>query len=355
MAFPALQSGAQPPTGVPAGTSLTKGGRRYELKVTQQPKRARMCGFGDKDRRPITPPPCVRLIITDIATGKEVDCNEIDHSMFVLNVDLWSEDGNTEKNLVKHSAGTAGHPGSNISAISYEDAHQAMVWPSPYPAPPYPQQHSPTYPSHPSHPSYPPPHNGSNYPPPAPAPYSPAALPYVTSGAAIHGLNTPVRTPGGSGPPEPYRMHKYEGTRYDDGPHYSAPSPAIPAGMYTRNLIGSLSASAFRLTDQNDFIGIWFVLQDLSVRTEGDFRLRFSFVNVGAAGTSSTGINTGRALVLASCFSEPFTVFSAKKFPGVVESTQLSKCFATQGIKIPIRKEGTNKDKADRSGEYDED
>lgn len=26
-----------------------------------------------QDRRPITPPPCVRLIITDIATGKEVD------------------------------------------------------------------------------------------------------------------------------------------------------------------------------------------------------------------------------------------------------------------------------------------
>jgi hypothetical protein len=47
--------------------------RRYSLYVAQQPKRARMCGFGDKDRRPITPPPCVRLIITDLTTGKEVD------------------------------------------------------------------------------------------------------------------------------------------------------------------------------------------------------------------------------------------------------------------------------------------
>jgi hypothetical protein len=35
-------------------------------------------------------------------------------------------------------------------------------------------------------------------------------------------------------------------------------------------------------------------------------------------------------------------VYSAKKFPGVCESTGLSKCFATQGIKIPIRKEGAN-------------
>jgi len=44
----------------------------FRLVVEQQPKRARMCGFGDKDRRPITPPPCVRLIVTDLS-GKEVD------------------------------------------------------------------------------------------------------------------------------------------------------------------------------------------------------------------------------------------------------------------------------------------
>jgi hypothetical protein len=46
-------------------------------------------------------------------------------------------------------------------------------------------------------------------------------------------------------------------------------------GLFTRNLIGSLAASAFRLTDPNDKIGIWFVLQDLSVRTEGNFRYVF--------------------------------------------------------------------------------
>lgn len=63
---------------------------------------------------------------------------------------------------------------------------------------------------------------------------------------------------------------------------YPPPSPGYgdmarvnnnqPQGMFTRNLIGSLAASAFRLTDNNDKIGIWFVLQDLSVRTEGNFR-----------------------------------------------------------------------------------
>jgi hypothetical protein len=36
----------------------------YRLEVSQQPIRARMCGFGDKDRRPIDPPPVVRLLVS---------------------------------------------------------------------------------------------------------------------------------------------------------------------------------------------------------------------------------------------------------------------------------------------------
>lgn len=52
--------------------SSTNGALVPRLIVEQQPKRARMCGFGDKDRRPITPPPCVKLVVTDL-NGKEVD------------------------------------------------------------------------------------------------------------------------------------------------------------------------------------------------------------------------------------------------------------------------------------------
>lgn len=65
---------------------------------------------------------------------------------------------------------------------------------------------------------------------------------------------------------------------------------------------------------------------------------------------SSKGRNTlnkGKAPVLASVFSQPFQVFSAKKFPGVIESTPLSKTFAGQGIKIPIRKDGPKQEKDD--------
>lgn len=73
----------------------------------------------------------------------------------------------------------------------------------------------------------------------------------------------------------------------------------------------------------------------------------------GQQGNSSSMVNQGKAPVLASCFSEVFSVFSAKKFPGVCDSTMLSKTFAAQGIKIPIRKDGASK--GGRGGGDDDD
>lgn len=72
------------------------------------------------------------------------------------------------------------------------------------------------------------------------------------------------------------------------------------------------------------------------------YRLRFSFVDVKPkADQKNDGpVKKGKSPILASVFSDVFQVYSAKKFPGVCDSTELSKCFATQGIKIPIRKEG---------------
>jgi hypothetical protein len=113
----------------------------------------------------------------------------------------------------------------------------------------------------------------------------------------------------------------------------NVPIPIVPmptANRFTRNLIGSLAVNAFKLNDDQGTLGLWFVLQDLSVRTEGNFRLKCSLVDVGS----------GKAPVLATIDTDTFQVYSAKKFPGVIESTPLSKVFAGQGIKIPIRKDG---------------
>lgn len=78
-----------------------------------------------------------------------------------------------------------------------------------------------------------------------------------------------------------------------------------------------------------------------------------NFIDVGAS--VGAGLNKGRAPVLAWVFSEVFQVYSAKKFPGVIESTPLSKIFAHQGIKIPIRKDVKLEKDNDGDGEGDDD
>ncbi|KAI5462947.1 velvet factor-domain-containing protein [Mariannaea sp. PMI_226] len=350
------ENASTPTTAPPTTTTATNGtsmhvfskvdthtNRKYELRVVQQPRRARMCGFGDKDRRPITPPPCVQLIITDATTGKEIDLNpkksDIDYSMFVLNVDLWNEEGSQEVNLVRSSTGTPSIsstvPYSYAALNDRNDPNHVQYHPPIPPNAEYPQSSGGQY--------------GQDYPAQSPS-YAQVPSSYSQNGSYVppqqfypqHGYR---------GEPTPPNMPQF---RNGSQSGYSQETNTLtrmavvggqPQGMFTRNLIGSLAASAFRLSDTQDRIGIWFVLQDLSVRTEGPFRLRFSFVNVGPPKPTPEGpkVNQGKIPILASTFSEVFNVYSAKKFPGVCESTPLSKSFAAQGIKIPIRKDSNVK------------
>ncbi|KAF2281012.1 uncharacterized protein EI97DRAFT_409455 [Westerdykella ornata] len=281
-----------------------KGDYTYSLIVEQQPIRARMCGFGDKDRRPITPPPCIRLVVWDNKANKEVNYHDIDSSYFVLSVDLFAANGKEEVNLVRHATS-----GSTHLSISQSPT-------TAYPAPPDRQQMygAPTYDSY----------GRPMMPPQAPAYGQPQ--PQMGSPAASY--------------PNTYAPQGQYGTSLVPmSPVPVVAPPPSATGMYTRNLIGSLTVNASKLNDTKKQLGLWFVLQDLSVRTEGTFRLKMNFIDVGSGQNNGHVLNKGRAPVLATCFSEPFQVFSAKKFPGVIESTPLSKAFASQGIKIPIRKD----------------
>ncbi|KAF7721543.1 hypothetical protein EC973_004500 [Apophysomyces ossiformis] len=229
---------------------------QYELVVVQQPLRARMCGFGDKDRRPISPPPILQLFVKQ----KEHILNpiDVDVSFLVVLCDSWQEDGKTEANLVLHPA---------------------------------------------------------------------------------------------------------------------FPTADMSSTLKMRNLVGSSVASAVKLYDIHGELGIFFVFQDISFRTEGRFRLGFSLVNVGSPYTHTTITNSSPIHVPARVYTEPFTVYTAKKFPGVVrkqhnkhatltkeslppcplESTPLSQCFAKQGIKIPVRHKETDRSKTDEEASESKD
>ncbi|KAI8343729.1 velvet factor-domain-containing protein [Chlamydoabsidia padenii] len=180
--------------------------RTYELVVCQQPLHARMCGFGEKDRRPIDPPPIVQLIVRQ-RNQELVDVQTLQIPFFVLHVTLWSADRTEERNII-------------------------------------------------------------------------------------------------SNPPK-----------------------------CTRVLMGSLVSSPSLLKNPDGEQGLYFAFPDLSIRTEGRYTLRFSLMKLVSADFQTDA----KSKIIAQIFSDAFTVYSAKKFPGMTESTDLSKAFAKQGLKIPIR------------------
>ncbi|KAL8718471.1 MAG: hypothetical protein Q9225_004402 [Loekoesia sp. 1 TL-2023] len=94
-------------------------------------------------------------------------------------------------------------------------------------------------------------------------------------------------------------------------------------------LSGTLVSSLHRLKDVDNSDGGFFVFGDLSVKVEGDYRLRFSLFEM---------LKT-EVVYIKSIVSAPFTVFSSKAFPGMSESTFLSRSFGDQGVRLRIRKE----------------
>ncbi|CAG8498537.1 22936_t:CDS:2 [Rhizophagus irregularis] len=97
----------------------------------------------------------------------------------------------------------------------------------------------------------------------------------------------------------------------------------------TRSTTGSVVSSLYHLKDIDNSDAGFFVFPDLSVRMEGTYRLKLSLFEI-----------IGREVYhCKSIFSDIFIVYSAKRFPGMEESTFLSRSFADQGLKIRIRKE----------------
>ncbi|KAI9183670.1 hypothetical protein H9P43_004588 [Blastocladiella emersonii ATCC 22665] len=106
-----------------------------------------------------------------------------------------------------------------------------------------------------------------------------------------------------------------------------AESPSV-AAQHSRITSGCVVSSLFRLRDVDGSEGGFFVFPDISVRTEGTYRLRFTLLELA----------NGRTRRIASLVSSPFVIYAPKKFPGLDESTPLSKLFAAQGLKVRTRR-----------------
>lgn len=136
------------------------------------------------------------------------------------------------------------------------------------------------------------------------------------------------------------------------GPRPSQDGVLAEGKDLSKNLIGQCVTSSQKLEVPGKGTALYFIFQDLSVRTEGWFRLKCELFALGKIEFDETQpeVDMANGLLLegpclAIDFTNPFKVFSAKKFPGVVETTDVSQHFADQGIKIPIRKPDSKKKK----------
>ncbi|CAO3689340.1 unnamed protein product [Umbelopsis ramanniana] len=231
-----MNSGPTPPMGL---ARPSRSVNRYRLEVIQHPLRARCCGFGEKDRRPIDPPPVLQLFVEG-EDGELITVSSLDISFFLVQCDLYSDDGTEERNIVLHP--------STVPNTHFTTTSSAIISP---------------------------PISGG-------VSFASESSKYGGSLSTVISLRNP--TP-------------------------------------TRNLMGSLIANAVQLENPQKTSGIYFVFPDLSVRSEGKYTLKFMFFDlaVGEPLTMSTKVQ-------AEVYTQSFSVYSAKKFPGMTGSTFVSFC-----------------------------
>ncbi|KAK3719666.1 velum formation-related protein [Vermiconidia calcicola] len=103
----------------------------------------------------------------------------------------------------------------------------------------------------------------------------------------------------------------------------------------------------------------YFIFPDLSVRHEGKYRLSFSLYEELKEAKDEdqndelakpNGAGDAHVTHRLEVKSVPFTVYSAKKFPGLTESTSLSRMVAEQGCRVRIRRDVRMRRRDPKSG-----
>lgn len=106
------------------------------------------------------------------------------------------------------------------------------------------------------------------------------------------------------------------------------PSSASAQPSAQRLLYGSLVSSPYSLVDMNGQRGIYFMFPDVSIRTEGKYRLGISLTRL--RDHEMTLIQSGFVSPLAQVSTQPFTVVNQRNYVAPPR-TQLSLHFANQG------------------------
>ncbi|KAI9193034.1 velvet factor [Polychytrium aggregatum] len=122
-------------------------------------------------------------------------------------------------------------------------------------------------------------------------------------------------------PPHHYHHHQHH-HRHHQEQHLLYGSGAMPPHLPSSTskispiptLFGSLVAHSQFLTSPNGGRSIFFIFNSISVRIQGEFKLKFNLVDLGRALTG------GSAAVISTIFSDTFISYPWKKYPGISDS-----------------------------------
>ncbi|KAJ3276929.1 hypothetical protein HK104_003577, partial [Borealophlyctis nickersoniae] len=226
-----------------------------------------MCGFGNKDYRAVDPAPILQLV-------RKVDEQILtEHTSIwtsvVCHASLWSEDGTEERSIV-------------INPAHLNKKRPELLF-----------------------------HEGST-----------ASGNTSETGSSTTWINVGAGMGGGAGG-SVGRMTSPTGSTMSGGGGGGAEPPP-----YVQVMVGTLVSPCHVLTDVDGVKGMFFTFTELSIRTPGRFRLKFSVYEITKP--TSTALSTAITNVI--------TVYTPKSFPGMtVEATPLAKCLARQGVKLHIR------------------
>ncbi|EXK41732.1 hypothetical protein FOMG_05017 [Fusarium oxysporum f. sp. melonis 26406] len=73
---------------------------RFRLQIRQQPIAARSCGFGERDRRVIDPPPIVQLLIEGANLTKEETVKHLRYPHYVMSCSIYDESGSRDASFM---------------------------------------------------------------------------------------------------------------------------------------------------------------------------------------------------------------------------------------------------------------
>lgn len=109
------------------------------------------------------------------------------------------------------------------------------------------------------------------------------------------------------------------------GPNDSDSDPDV------NTLAGNTCTSGHVVKDDRGVQNMMFCLNDISVKKEGTYRLRFCLFKLNTS--------TGEVEKLTTVCSEPFTTYSGRHFPGMSESTSMTRLLVDAGVRLRLRKE----------------